>query len=102
MRNLKYDNDLIYKKRDRSGPWREDLWLPGGGGKEWDGQGVWGWWIQNVTLGIEGQRGPSVQYRALCVTGYFTVQQKFQKHYKSTILKIKQLEAFHEIIRCTR
>lgn len=31
MRNLKYDNDLIYKKRDRSGPWREDLWLPGEG-----------------------------------------------------------------------
>ena len=25
--------------------WRAYLWLPGGGGREWDRQGVWGWWM---------------------------------------------------------
>ena len=27
------------------------------GGREWDGQGVWGWWVKTVTLGMDGQWG---------------------------------------------
>ena len=26
-----------------------------GGGKEWDGWGVWGWWMQTVIFGMDGQ-----------------------------------------------
>ena len=34
------------------------LVVAGGGGewgKEWDGWGVWGWWIQTVAFGMDGQ-----------------------------------------------
>ena len=68
MWNLKYvTNDPIYKT-NRSWIRRADLWLPGGGEKEWDGWGVWGWWIQTVTFGIDGQWGSTVHHRELCVT----------------------------------
>ena len=46
-----------------------NLWLLGGGEREWDGWGVWGWWIQTVTVGVDGQWTPAVQHRELCVIG---------------------------------
>ena len=41
----------------------------GGGEREWDGWGAWGWWMQTVMFGMDGQWGPTVQHRQLCVTG---------------------------------
>ena len=32
-----------------------------GGGREWDGWGVWGWWMQTVTFGMDRQWGPIIQ-----------------------------------------
>ena len=39
------------------------------GGREWDGQAVWGFWMQTVVFGMDGQWGSTVQHRELCVTG---------------------------------
>ena len=47
---------------------------------------VWGWWRQTVTLGMDGQWGPTVEQRELCVIGHFAIQQKLKNHCKSTIL----------------
>ena len=27
----------------------------GGGAREWDGWGIWGWWMQTFTFGMDGQ-----------------------------------------------
>ena len=40
-----------------------------GGGRERDGRGVWGLGMQTVTFGMDGQWGPAVQHRELCVIG---------------------------------
>ena len=34
---------------------------------EWGGQAVWGFWMQPVIFGMDGQWGPTVQHRELCV-----------------------------------
>ena len=38
-------------------------------GREWDGLGVWAWWIQTVTFGMDGQWRSTAQNRELCMTG---------------------------------
>ena len=38
-------------------------------GRVWDGWGVLGWQMQTVTFGMDGQWGPTVQHRELCVIG---------------------------------
>ena len=38
-------------------------------GREWYGQRVWGWWMQNLTFGMEGQWGLIAQHRELGMTG---------------------------------
>ena len=51
----------LFKVCDSHGCW----W---GGRSEWDGRGVWGQWIwHTVTFGVDGQGGPTVQPRKLCV-----------------------------------
>ena len=42
-------------------------WRGGGGEGEWDGQGFEVWWMQTVTFGMDGPRGPTVQHRELSV-----------------------------------
>ena len=37
----------------------------GGGGREGDGQGVWGWKMQTTTLRTDKQWCPTVQHREL-------------------------------------
>ena len=39
------------------------LVVPRGEGREWDGWGVWGWWIQTIAFGMGKQWGPTVQHR---------------------------------------
>ena len=58
------------QNRNRSWSQRADLWLPGGWG-EWDGQGDWGWWMRTVIFAMDGQWGPTVQHRELCVIRSF-------------------------------
>ena len=53
MWNLKYGTDeSIYRTETDSQTWRADLQLPKerGKGKEWDGLGVWGQQMQNMTF----------------------------------------------------
>ena len=38
-------------------------------GKEWDGQGVWSWWLQTVTFEMDGHCTPTVKHKELCVIG---------------------------------
>ena len=61
------------------------LW--GGGEREWDGCGVWGFWMQNVTFGMVVQWGPPVQHRELCVIGSFCCTTATEELFKSTILE---------------
>ena len=38
-------------------------------GREWDEWSVQGFWIQTVILGMNGQWGPTIHHRELCVIG---------------------------------
>ena len=38
-------------------------------GREGNEQAVWGFWKQTVIFGMDGQWGPTVQSRKLCVIG---------------------------------
>ena len=54
--NLKYGpDDPIYKTETNHGQGEQNCGCQGQGGWEWDGLGVWSWWIQTVTLGMDGQ-----------------------------------------------
>ena len=39
--------------RRKSWTWRIDLWLPSREGREWEGVGAWGKYMQNVALGMD-------------------------------------------------
>ena len=70
MQNLKYGtDDPIHKTKRDHGHGEQTYGCQGGVGREWGGQGVWGWWMQMVTFGMDEQWGPTVQHRELCVTG---------------------------------
>ena len=43
--------------------------MPEGRGRKWDEWGVWDWWMQAVTFGMDEQWGPTIQHRELCVIG---------------------------------
>ena len=61
---------ILSTNGNRSQPRRSDLWFSvEDGGREWDGQAVWGLGMQTVTSGMDGQWGPTVQHRELCVIG---------------------------------
>jgi len=41
-----------------------------GGGREWDGREVQGFfWMQTLIFGMDGQQGPTEQHRELCMIG---------------------------------
>ena len=66
MCNLKYGiNDPIYKT-ETDQIRKADLWLLGGGVREWDGVGVWGQRMLTVTSGMDKQWVPTVQNWELC------------------------------------
>ena len=70
MWNLKYvKNYPIYKTEIDHGHGEQTCGCQGGKGREWDGWGIWGCWMQTVTFGMDGQCGPTVQNRELCMTG---------------------------------
>ena len=50
-----------------------------GGGREWDGWGVWGFGMQTVTFGMDGQWDPTIQHRELCVIGSLCHTTKYSK-----------------------
>ena len=57
-------------KQKQVRPRRADLWFPGAGA----GSGMYGelsFWMQIVTFGMDGQWGPTIQHRELCVIGSF-------------------------------
>ena len=37
--------------------------------REWDGWAFWGFWMQTVLFGMDGQWDPTVQHREMCVIG---------------------------------
>ena len=70
MWNLKYGtNDPIYKTETHHGHGKQTCGCQQGEGKEWDGWQVWGWWIQTVMFGMNGQWAFTVQHRELWVIG---------------------------------
>ena len=86
MWNLKYGtDDPIYKTEPDHGHRQQTCGCQGREGRKWDGQGIWGCWMQTVTFGMDGQWASTVQHRELYVMGHFAVQQKLKKHVKSTI-----------------
>ena len=51
---------------NRSRTWRLVVASGGGGkGREWDGPGVWGWWMQTITFGMDRQWTPTVSHRRM-------------------------------------
>ena len=56
---------ICLQSRSRSWTWRADSCLPGGGGREGDGWGVWGMQMQTVTFRTDGWWGPAVQHGEL-------------------------------------
>ena len=53
-------------KQKQTHKYREQICgCQGGGGREWDGQGVWGWQMQTITFRMDRQQGPTVQHRKL-------------------------------------
>ena len=70
MWNLNYGtDDLIYKTEKGHGHGEKTSGCQRVGGREWEGWGVRGWWMQTVTFGTDGQWGPPIQHRELGVTG---------------------------------
>ena len=68
--NLKHGtDDPIYKTETDRKHGEQTCGCQGGGEREWDGRGVWGWRMQIVTFGMDKQHGPPVQHRELCVIG---------------------------------
>ena len=59
--------DMLWGKKDGQG--EQTCSCQGGMGRQWDGWGVWLWWMQTATFGMDGQFGPTVQHRELCVIG---------------------------------
>ena len=47
--------NLSTKKKQTHRPQRTDLWLQSGSGREWDGQGIWGWQVQTITFRMDKQ-----------------------------------------------
>ena len=71
MWNLKYGtNDPIYKTETDHGHGEQACGCQWGVRKEWDGWGVWGWWMQTVTFGMDRQCGLTVQERELCLISW--------------------------------
>ena len=56
MWNLKYGtNDPIYKTEADHRHGEQTCGSQRQRGREWDGQGIWGWYMQTVTFGIHKQ-----------------------------------------------
>ena len=60
MWNLKYvtDEPVCGTEPDLQ-TWRTDLWLPRGKGREWNGLGVWGQYMQTIIFTMDRQLGTS-------------------------------------------
>ena len=70
MWNLKYGkNNPIYKTEIDHDHGEQTCICQGGGGREWDRWGVCGWWMQTVTMGMDGEWSSTVQHREQCMTG---------------------------------
>ena len=71
--NLKYGTgDPIYETERDHGLGKQTFGSNRGrgrGGKVWDSLAFWGFVMQTVIFGMDGQWGPSVLHRELCVIG---------------------------------
>ena len=77
MRNLKYGaNEPTYKTETDHIHREQTCW---GEGRELDGRGVLGWWIQTLSFEMEGQWAPTVQHRELCVMGSLCCTTEIEK-----------------------
>ena len=66
MWNLKYGtNDPIPKTEIDHGHGEQTCHCQRGEGREGDGQGVWGSWMQTTTFGMNKQWSPTVHHREL-------------------------------------
>ena len=54
------------KQRQSQGHREQTCGHQGGGGRKWDGWGVWGWQMQTIAFRMDKQCGPTVQHREVC------------------------------------
>ena len=57
---------ILSIKQTDHGQGKQTCGFYGGGGWQWDGWEVWGFSMQTVIIGMDGQWGPTVQHRELC------------------------------------
>ena len=70
MWNLKYaTDDPTYKTEKDHGQGEQTCGSQWGGRRQWDGWTVWNFWMQTVRFGMDGQWGPTVQHKELCMVG---------------------------------
>ena len=83
MCNLKYGtDDPIYKTETNHGQREQTCGSRGGEGgwrEEIGGPAVWGFWMQTVVFGMDGQWGPTIQHRELCVIGSLCCTTEIEK-----------------------
>ena len=78
--NLKYGtDDTIYKTETDPSQGEQTCDSQREGGKDWNGQAVQSFWMQNVIFGMDGQCGPTVQHRELCVIGSLCCTTEIEK-----------------------
>ena len=94
--NLIYGTgDPVYKTETDHGQGEQTsgCWGDGEEGRERDGWGVWGWWMQIVTFRMDGQWGPTIQHRKLCMPGSLLHNRNWrsivnQLYFKKYVLKM--------------
>ena len=70
FQNQKYGtDDSVYKRETDHDQEEQTCGSQGAMGREWNGWAFSGFWMQTVTSGMDGQQGPTVQQRELCVIG---------------------------------
>ena len=89
--NLKYGpDDRIYKTEIGYSQGKKTSDCKGEGGKKWDGWEVWFCWCKLLYLEMDGQWGPNVYHRELCVIGSLCSTTEIEEICKSTVLWSKR------------
>ena len=70
MWNLTYGtDDPVFKEETDNGQGEQTCGSQGGSKMGWGGWAVWAFYMQTLIFGMDGQWGPTVQHRKMCVLG---------------------------------
>ena len=90
----------VYKRETDQWHGEQSCGCQGGWGREWDGRGVWDWWIQTVKFGMDGQWAPTVQHRELCVIGSLCCTAEIEKTLQINHTLLKKKNTPKNVQRC--